>query len=165
MLFRLAVHEREWFIAGIMKKTFVLFLFGVASLLPVSAQSTAVPSLTEVPAIVTSGFEAYAKSGSDGALNAWYKGSPMEADLTNRMTTATNLTKFETAYGKYLGWELIKVYSLTPSTKVVFAVAKFERGPLWLVFSCYKATDTWNIPLIGMASDAMKILPASAFKE
>jgi hypothetical protein len=44
-------------------------------------------------------------------------------------------------------------------------VAKFEKGPLWLAFSCYKANDTWNIPLLGMAADAMKILPSSAFKE
>ena len=137
----------------------------IALCLPVAAQTASSPALADVPTLITDGFAAYAKSGSDSAMDVWCKGSPMESDLTTRMTTASNLTKFEGAYGKYIGWELVKVYTLTPSTKVVFAVAKFEKGPLWLAFSCYKAVDTWNIPLIGMASDSMKILPMSAFKE
>jgi hypothetical protein len=148
-----------------MKKLFALFALSLALFAPLSAQMIVSPDKADVPTIVTDGFAAYAKDGSDAAINVWCKGSPMEADLTNRMTTASNLTKFEGAYGKYIGWELVKVYTLTPSTKVVFAVAKFERGPLWLAFSCYKATDTWNIPTLGMAADSMKILPSTAFKE
>jgi len=148
-----------------MNKLFTFLALSFALCAPLAAQTASAPVSSDVPTIVTDGFVAYAKSGSDSAMDVWCKNSPMEADLTNRMTVATNLTKFEGAYGKYIGWELVKVYTLTPSTKVIFAVAKFEKGPLWLAFSCYKATDTWNIPFIGMASDAMKILPATAFKE
>jgi hypothetical protein len=148
-----------------MKKLFALLALSLSLCAPLSAQMINAPSMDDVPAIVTDGFKAYAQSGSNSAVDVWCKGSPMETDLTNRMTTATNLTKFEGAYGKYIGWELVKVYTLTPSNKVIFAVAKFEKGPLWLAFSCYKANDTWNIPLLGMAADAMKILPSSAFKE
>jgi len=147
-----------------MKKIFTLLACLLAFCTPLAAQIASV-AVTDVPSIVTDGFAAYAKGGSDAALTVWCKGSPMEADLTIRMNTANNLTKFEGAYGKYLGWELVKVYTLTPSNKVVFAVAKYERGPLWLAFSCYKATDTWNIPTVGMAADSMKILPSTAFKE
>jgi hypothetical protein len=148
-----------------MKKLFAALVLAFALCAPLAAQTASSLETTDVPAIVVDGFNAYAKSGSDEAINVWCKGSPMEADLTNRMTTASNLAKFEGAYGKYIGWELVKVYTLTPSTKVVFAVAKFEKGPLWLAFSCYKATDAWNIPTLGMAADAMKILPSTAFKE
>jgi hypothetical protein len=148
-----------------MKNIFALLALSFALCAPLAAQTASSPVSADVPAIVTDGFDAYAKNGSDSAVDVWCKGSPMESDLTNRMTTASNLTKFEGAYGKYIGWELVKVYTLTPSTKVIFAVAKFEKGPLWLAFSCYKATDTWNIPLLGMAADAMKILPSTAFKE
>ncbi len=148
-----------------MKKLFALLVISFALCAPVSAQTASPAALADVPSIVIDGFDAYAKGGSDSAINVWCKGSPMESDLTNRMTTASNLSKFEGAYGKYVGWELVKVYTLTPSTKVVFAVAKFEKGPLWLAFSCYKAAETWNIPTLGMAADAMKILPSTAFKE
>jgi hypothetical protein len=148
-----------------MKKLFASIALGLALCAPLAAQTSSSPELADVPAIVVDGFKAYAKSGSDEAINVWCKGSPMESDLTNRMTTSSNLSKFEGAYGKYIGWELVKVYTLTPSTKVVFAVAKFEKGPLWLAFSCYKAADVWNIPTLGMAADAMKILPSTAFKE
>lgn len=147
-----------------MKKLFALLVCSLAFCAPLTAQ-TANVTVTDIPAIVSDGFAAYAKGGSDAALTVWCKGSPMEADLTQRMNTANNLTKFEGAYGKYLGWELVKVYTLTPSSKVVFAAAKFERGPLWLAFSCYKATDTWSIAQLGMDAIAMRILPSTAFKE
>lgn len=118
---------------------------------------------SDVPDIIANGFAAYGKTGSTDAINVWFKGSPMESDLNTRMTTASNLTKFEGAYGKFVGWELVKAYTLTASTKVIFVVVKYEKGPLWVAFNCYKNGDSWNIPTIGMDTNPTKILPASAF--
>ncbi len=126
-------------------------------LTPGLAHAASAPA-TAVPDVVNKGFDAYKKSSGD-AVTAWLTGSLMGASTDAGMKIDGTLLNFEKTFGKYLGWELVKVATITPSTEIVYAVVKYEKGPLWIAFDCYKATDTWTIESIRLNQSAESILP------
>ncbi len=140
-----------------MKKLLLSFALCLALLAPVSAQSAATSPLN-VPDVVTKGFDAYTKSFSD-AVDAWFKDSPLSKDLATKTNFMSALSGFETGYGKYIGWELVKVVNLTPSTCVVYAVLKFENGPVWMAFMCYKPKDAWIVSSMNLNQNPQPVLP------
>jgi hypothetical protein len=146
-----------------MKKLLATLTLLLALTAPGFAQSPALlglaPSGPAAPDIITRGFDAYAKSDSD-AVDIWFAGSPLNDDLPTKTKLLTALNEFEKAYGKYTGYEICKVVTLTPSTKIVYAVLKFEKGPVWFAFNLYKATDTWTIPTLNANQNPQQILPA-----
>ena len=113
-----------------------------------------------VPDVITKGFDAYSKSSSS-AVDIWFKGSPLDADLPTKAKLLTALGDFEKGYGKYLGYEIFKVVPLSASTEVVYAVIKFEKGPVWFAFNLYKATDTWTVPTLNANQNPQQVLPQS----
>ncbi len=141
------------------KPSAIIFALLLALVTPglIYAAPAAAPA---VPEVVTKGFEAYKKSSAD-AINAWYVGSPMEKNSEARLTFGNNLANFEKGYGKYLGWELVKVVPITASTEIVYAVIKYEKGPIWVAFDCYKAADQWVLPSIRLQTNAQGLLPPS----
>jgi len=143
-----------------MKKTLAALALLLLALAVPTVTHAAPATAPAVPDIVTKGFDAYKKSSAD-AIDTWFLGSPMEKDVQARVTVAGNLGNFEKVYGAYLGWELIKVVPITASTEIVYAVAKFEKGPLWIAFNCYKAADQWTLPSIRLNQSAENILPQS----
>jgi hypothetical protein len=114
-----------------------------------------------VPVIVTNGFDAYQKSGSQAALDAWFKGSPLESDQAAKGNLSVGISKTESVFGKMLGWELFKAVPLTASTTVVYTVIKFEKGPLWMAFYCYRQSSAsdWVVYSLGVDSNPTKVLP------
>lgn len=138
------------------------FMAGLAlvSMPAAPAATPAAPAAAAVPDIIGKGFDAY-KVGNSNALDVWFKGTPMEKDLESRTKVASQLTNVESVYGKFIGWELVKVVPITASTEIVYAVAKFEKSPLWFAFDCYKATDQWTVPTIRINQNAAGFLPTS----
>jgi len=144
-----------------MKKLLASLALCLALLAPGSAQSAAtVPANSSVPDVVSKGFDAYNKSFSD-AVDAWFTDSPLNKDLATKTNFMSALSGFETGYGKYIGWELVKVVTLTPSTSIVYAVLKFEKGPVWMAFMCYKPKDQWIVSSMNLNQNPQPILPAS----
>jgi len=143
-----------------MKKLLVSLAILLALLAPGSAQSAATtPSTASVPDIVTKGFDAYNKSYRD-AVDVWFQDSALGKDTATKVNFLTALSGFETGYGKYIGWELLKVVNLTPSTNIVYAVLKFENGPVWMAFMCYKPKDQWIVSSMNLNQNPQPILPA-----
>jgi len=127
-------------------------------LLALTAPSFAQAAAPAVPDIITKGFDAYKKSSSD-AVDIWFKGSPLDTDLATKAKLLTALNDFEKGYGKYLGYEIFKTVALTPSTEIVYAVIKFEKGPVWFAFNLYKATDSWTVPTLNANQNPQQVLP------
>src|ERR1700748_25993 len=83
----------------------------------------------DIPNILREGLNALQNSGGKAAVAIWHKGSPME---NNSAATASNerfLAEVEGDYGKMLGFELIRIVSLSPSCEWVYIVIKYEKGP------------------------------------
>jgi len=115
---------------------------------------------TKVPDVVTAGIDAYMKSGSRAAIEAWIKGSAVETDRRLRDQIANTLQQTEMLYGKLLGWELVRVVPITASFRRVYAALKYERGPLWAAFDCYEA-NAWILADVQFHTSAKEVLPTS----
>jgi len=129
-----------------------------------SISGIAIAATPEVPPIVTAGLEAYQKSGFKAALDLWMKGSPMESDKTSLVNITGAIASIETAYGKMTGYEVVKTFSLSPSTLRVYLVINYEKGPLFASFYCYKSKDGWIIPKFLCHTDVERIFPESLMK-
>jgi hypothetical protein len=132
-------------------------LFLITALISLVSCRAAEPA--SVPEIVKQGFDIYLKAGPKAGVDAWLKGSPLQNDKSAISAVVGGLTNVEVAYGKFIGWETIKVVLLSESTRRVYVVAKYERGPLFCSFDCYKSTD-WIIPTFNVHTKANEILPS-----
>lgn len=126
--------------------------------LPAGAQAVDRP--TDVPRIVTAGFAAYEAKGSRGAIAVWLEGSPASNPATTEQMIAS-LTPIEAVYGNVIGHDILLVVPVSPSLRRVYAIARYERGPLFISFDCYRAGKEWIIPMFLTNTRAADILPAS----
>lgn len=98
-----------------------------------------------IPSILLDGFRTFKDSGSKEAVSIWLKRSPIESELKTVETIKRLLSQVEEAYGKYEGWEIIRVVETSPSVQRFYITIKFEHGPLFAIFDCYKQKDEWTI--------------------
>lgn len=94
-------------------------------------------------------------------MAVWLKGSPLEADTTRRTTFIGEIAKLESLYGKMVGFETIHAVIVVPSMLRDYVMVKFERGPVYFAFDCYKAKNHWTIPQINFNARADAVLPAA----
>jgi len=119
----------------------------------------------EVPKIVTQGLDANKASGYMEAFSIWLKGSPLESDKTTMMNLKGAFTQIESMYGKATGYELLRTISISQSTIRVYAEIRYEKGPLFIFFDCYKSSNGWIIPMMKFQNEADKVLPEDFFKK
>jgi hypothetical protein len=126
--------------------------------MPSGAQAVGRP--TDIPQIVTAGFAAYESKGSRAALAVWLQGSPVSNPATTEQMIAS-LAPIEAAYGNVIGHEIVRVVQVSPSLRRVYAIIRYERGPLFIYFDCYHTGKDWIIPMFLTNTRAAEIFPAS----
>lgn len=135
----------------------VFALFAIAAL-PVRAQTTVRPP--DVPSIVTAGFAAYESKDSRAAIGVWLNGSPASSPATVEQMIAS-FAPIELAYGSVIGHEIVRVVPVTPSFRRIYAIIRYERGPLFVSFDCYQTSKDWIIPMLLVNTRASELFPAS----
>jgi hypothetical protein len=147
--------------------TFALLLLGslTAFALEQSPPSSAAPggSLNAslgLPAVVKDGLDTYLKSGSKAAVEAWLKDAPLEKDENSIARVVGQFRQVEALYGKMTGFEEIRIVALTPSFKRVYILIKFERGPVFASFDCFRPDQAWIVPIFNFNTKANEVLPA-----
>ena len=113
----------------------------------------------DVPGIVTAGVTAYEKGTADTAVDTWIKGSAIEHDPKERDLLVNGLKNIQRLYGGCIGWEPVRVVKLSPSCWRVYGVLKYERGPAYVRFDCYKTSD-WILNDFEVDVAADKLFPA-----
>jgi hypothetical protein len=113
-----------------------------------------------LPAIISAGFNQYARYGADPAWTAWKidygdKNPEKKASFLNRTKDA------EKRYGRMVGFELIHVNDLASSYKNVYVLWRFEKAPLFCLFVCYRGKDDWRIMDFSFGDDPRAFLPKS----
>jgi len=58
-----------------------------------------------------------------------------------------------------LGFETIRIVPVSPSLQRVYVLLKYERGPAYLSFDCYKPDANWIIPRMNYDIKPEAILP------
>jgi hypothetical protein len=122
-------------------------------------------SAQEVPKMITQGLDAYKASGFSEAFSIWLKGSPLESDKTTMMNLKGAFTQIESMYGKATGYELFRTTEISQSTTRVYVEIRYEKGPLFVFFDCYKSSNGWIIPMMKFHTEADKILPEDLLKK
>lgn len=136
-------------------KTTLLALISLCSI------ATAALGDADIPGIVTDGLKVFQKSGGKAGLAAWLKGSPMENDTTTNISVNGLLSQVETAYGKLIGFEPVKIVNFSPSVRRVYLIMRFEKGPLFASFDCYKPGEAWILPQVEFHTKANVVFPAA----
>jgi hypothetical protein len=100
----------------------------------------------EVPAVVTSGFDAYKASGLKSAIATWLRGSqPYVAATATTAVPPEPEAGAELAgvWGPMESYEILAVYSLSPRLRRVYAVAYLATGPVFCRIDLCKSTGSW----------------------
>jgi hypothetical protein len=116
-----------------------------------------------VPAIISTGFEAFTSKGAEAAWDAW--------DLANSEMTVGDKTAFVAAasqalktHGGSLGYELIHTTSVAPSYQIHYVLWRFAQKPMFGVFECYRGDTEWRILRLYFGSDPRIYLPQSVIE-
>ncbi len=120
-----------------------------------AAEENASPT---IPKIVLVGLDAYKASGANAAMKAWLKGSPLENEKQATSQVAI-FKQIESYYGSYKSYEIAQIRELSTSTKIVYLVMNFEKGPVFTSFVCYKTEKDWIIPDCTFNTKAETIFP------
>lgn len=104
------------------------------------------PSLVPIP--LMNADETYKEKCAEAFLPALLQGvypegmvntTLVKAPLLERASAFINtLQQIETFYGRYMGLELIVSVPIANSTRVVYYVLNYERGPLYGALTAYK---------------------------
>jgi len=122
--------------------------------------SSASTQSTTVPPIVERGFEEYESHGVDSAYHTWLANSPISHDST-AISSAFTLHQLEKLYGRMEGHEIMKVSAIGSRVLKVYAIAHFQRGPLYMWFECYRAGPEWIISAFLFNPRPEPILPTA----
>ena len=85
----------------------------------------------------------------------------MENDTTTNINMSGLLGQIETAYGKMVGFDVLRVVIVSPALQRVYILVKFEKGPVYAAFDCYKTPAGWIIPILNLNTKASEVLPAN----
>ena len=105
--------------------------------------------------LVIEGLNSYCRSGGAAAVETWQKGSVREGfSFVEEFFAQT-----EKLYGRVLGFETIRVVPVSASMQRVYILLKYERGPAYLSFDCYKPDSNWIIPRMNCDTKPEAVLP------
>jgi hypothetical protein len=88
----------------------------------------------------------------------------MESDKTTTMNLKGNFTQVESIYGKMTSYEILKSINISRLSNRIYAEIHYEKGPLFMIFDCYKSSNGWIIPTMRFHTEVDKILPDDVFK-
>ena len=113
---------------------FLITLCGNISI--VSARSD-----VHVPLPLENSVTAYEGKGVKAFIPALY-GKPQKSNSNLEILNGTSvLLKVEKLYGKYIGLEIVDGLQISDSTRTIFFIMKYQRGPLYGVITTYKTSD------------------------
>ena len=103
----------------------------------VSAPFTRAQNQPGIPDIINQGFNAYAQTGMNSAVQLWLQNSLLDR-ATLMKTEMAALKQADATYGLFEKGEIIRQVALTPRVTRYYLVLYYERAPLWAYFDLYK---------------------------
>ena len=107
-----------------------------------------------------SGLDAYKMGGPNAAVTAWIKGSAIEGNK-DALGQANVLRQIQLYYGAYKSFELVHTRTISPSTKVIYLVIDFEKGPMFARFDVYKTAQGWILTSFDFNTKEGQIFPST----
>lgn len=117
-----------------------------------------------LPITLKMALEAYKKEGVDKLIPKLLVGSPIEGDKTV-LAQANIIRQIEAFYGKYLNCELFRSVRLAKSTRLVYFILNYEKGPLYGVATAYRTDQGEIITAFNFHTEIHQIIPSSLILE
>jgi len=86
-------------------------------------------------------------------------GSPLAVDSHHNFLTILN--KVEIIYGKYIGLEMVDTLTVSGSTRIVFFIMQYQRGPLYGVLTVYEVNGKESITGFKVHTEIHHVIPES----
>lgn len=113
-----------------------------------------------LPAPLIEAAAAYKAKGAEEFLPTLIKGSRLQyTDKASFTDANTMLKQIELHYGSYLGIELVGAIAISDSTRLVYFVIKYERGPLYGVADIYKTRHGEVVTNSNVNTELNQIMP------
>jgi len=112
----------------------------------------------DVPPVVIAGLDTYRTNGLQSAYEIWSKGT-LESDKASRNMVLTGLSQVESAYGKMIGYDIVKTVPIGSVVRRVYLVVHYEKGPVYAYMDCYKADEKWLVTDLLFHTKANLVFP------
>jgi len=114
-------------------------IHALAALVLSAAQLAYADDSAIVPAPLMKAAAAYKDKGAAQFLPTLVKGSRLQYTDSSSLAKAGEMLKaIETIYGEYIGIEMVDSVPISSSTRIVYFVLNYERGPLYGVADLYR---------------------------
>jgi len=144
-------------IALVLVCSLAVFSFAQSTLPPYASA----PAPAALPDVVVNGFKAFMNGGYSAATSVWSLNSPLAQDATTLSNINNTFLQESSVAGNFSGAEVIRVVNFSASGEEVYAMAKYQRGTLFVSFTCYKSADKWYVTVIDVDKDPGRILPTN----
>lgn len=113
-----------------------------------------------VDKVIADGFNEWAKGGVTAAFTSWAKGGPLDG-TKELLAQASQFGQIGSFYGGYIGYEVIDEMVVGKNTKIVYAMANLETGPLFGRFVLYKKkSGEWISPNFKFHTEPEPVWPS-----
>jgi hypothetical protein len=115
--------------------------------------------MSEVPAVIVAGLDAYKAKGPGEAIKVWVRNGPLDGD-TATLSQADGLQQVQNVYGAYQSFDVMSSRDLSPRVRIVYMVMNYEKGPLFARFVCYRSDREWTVTNFVLNTLDTEVLPA-----
>jgi hypothetical protein len=114
----------------------------------------------DLPSRLNEATQAYKNKGVESFIPTLLKGSPLEGEKTV-FSQVNSLKQIETFYGTYLNVEHLLTKNLSKSTRIVYYILNYEKGPVYGVATLYKSKDGEIVTQFNVHTTIQSIIPDS----
>lgn len=129
----------------------------LALLMPIErpgAQETAIPD------VVTRGLDSLVAGSRTGAVRAW--GESWTGDDTLQTGNLLgSLEKIGELLGTPQGYDLARLFDVSPNLRHVYIVIRYGKQPLYAHFIAYRPSSTWQVIHVTWNTDPSQVFPES----
>jgi len=118
----------------------------------------AAEATTDIPRQLSKALAIYKKGGTVGFINALVRGGPLDGNQELDMQVRV-LEEMEKYYGDYLSFQVLHINRLSTTTRIIYFLMNYQKGPIFGKLTAYKNGDQETITSFRFHTKADKIFP------
>ncbi len=142
-----------------MNKKMLLIVVTISFLVAGSTILTTPRMNISIPTQLRAAADAYKKNGVEAFLPTLFNSQLASGNGVNVREKIAVMKTVEKAYGRYVGLEMIDSIRISKSTKIIFFVLKYQKGPLYGVITTYRFNKSTKITGFKIHTVITQIIP------
>lgn len=133
-------------------------LLALALVAPLTAHAQA-PANAAVPRIVSDGLDAVLMGRPEAGVALWARAWTAPDDSGKATTLTASLKQIGEMLGTPRGYDFVKTFDIGPHLRRVYCVIRYDRQPLYAVFTVYAAQRDWEVNTVTWNTDIGDVFP------